>query len=71
MVFAMDETRELDLYNFDAEENRTSRYVLTSPRSLRACAYLRIKVSKCFNAILYAIEFCLDLPFSITYLMSE
>ncbi|XP_075451646.1 coiled-coil domain-containing protein 185 [Ascaphus truei] len=35
--------RHLDLYNLEEEEGRGSRYVLTSPRSLAACARLGVR----------------------------
>ncbi|CAF1257709.1 unnamed protein product [Adineta steineri] len=34
---------KIDLYNFDNIDNADSKYVLTSPRSLEACARLNIK----------------------------
>ncbi|CAH1245930.1 CCDC177 [Branchiostoma lanceolatum] len=50
-MFEQEEGREedknpnirLDLYNFDTPEAEGSRYVLTSPRSLEACARMGIK----------------------------
>ncbi|KAM8851954.1 uncharacterized protein ACB058_011025 [Synchiropus picturatus] len=36
-------TPHLDLTNFDSPEARSSRYVLTSPRSLESCARLGVK----------------------------
>lgn len=38
------ESLELNLYNFEDEENEGSRYVLTSPRSLQSCDMLGVKV---------------------------
>jgi hypothetical protein len=35
---------KIDLYNFDHIDFADSKYVLTSPRSLEACARLNIKV---------------------------
>ncbi len=35
---------KIDLYNFDHIDFADSKYVLTSPRSLQACARLNIKV---------------------------
>jgi hypothetical protein len=35
---------KIDLYNFDHIDFSHSKYVLTSPRSLEACARLNIKV---------------------------
>jgi hypothetical protein len=35
---------KIDLYNFDHIDFAHSKYVLTSPRSLEACARLNIKV---------------------------
>ncbi len=37
---------KIDLYNFDHIDFADSKYVLTSPRSLEACARLNIKVLK-------------------------
>ncbi|XP_077978559.1 uncharacterized protein LOC144433997 [Glandiceps talaboti] len=34
---------KLDLYNFDSPDAENSRYILTSPRSLEACAHYSIK----------------------------
>ncbi|XP_035670030.1 coiled-coil domain-containing protein 177-like [Branchiostoma floridae] len=50
-MFGQEDSREedknpsirLDLYNFDTPEAEGSRYVLTSPRSLEACARMGIK----------------------------
>jgi len=36
----------IDLYNFDHIDFANSKYVLTSPRSLEACARLNIKVGE-------------------------
>jgi hypothetical protein len=36
---------KIDLYNFDHIDFVDSKYVLTSPRSLEACARLNIKVN--------------------------
>lgn len=41
---------KIDLYNFDHIDFADSKYVLTSPRSLEACARLNIKVLR--NSIL-------------------
>jgi hypothetical protein len=35
---------KIDLYNYDHIDFANSKYVLTSPRSLEACARLNIKV---------------------------
>lgn len=35
---------KIDLYNFDHIDFADSKYVLTSPRSLEACARLNVKV---------------------------
>jgi hypothetical protein len=37
---------KIDLYNFDHIDFADSKYVLTSPRSLEACARLDIKVEE-------------------------
>lgn len=37
---------KIDLYNFDHSDFVDSKYVLTSPRSLEACARLKIKVNR-------------------------
>lgn len=37
---------KIDLYNFDHIDFADSKYVLTSPRSLEACARLGIKVKE-------------------------
>lgn len=41
---------KIDLYNFDHIDFADSKYVLTSPRSLQACARLNIKVSLIENS---------------------
>ena len=38
--------RKIDLYNFDHIDFVDSKYVLTSPRSLEACARLNVKVKQ-------------------------
>ena len=43
-IIAPMESLELNLYNFEDEENAGSRYVLTSPRSLQSCDMLGVKV---------------------------
>ena len=40
----METPNTINLLTFDANEHRECRYILTSPRSLRACANLKIKV---------------------------
>jgi len=44
----MDASAELhiDLFNFEDEKYRGSKYILTSPRSLEACSRLGIKVNQ-------------------------
>ena len=39
---------KIDLYNFDHVDFADSKYVLTSPRSLEACARLNIKVDEIY-----------------------
>lgn len=40
---------KIDLYNFDHLDFADSKYVLTSPRSLEACARLNVKVESTFR----------------------
>lgn len=42
----MESLDKINLLNFDTLEHRNSRYVLTSPMSLRACSNLGIRVSQ-------------------------
>ena len=44
---------KIDLYNFDHVDFVNSKYVLTSPHSLEACARLNIKVRKKEREILF------------------
>ncbi|KAF5399188.1 Coiled-coil domain-containing protein [Paragonimus heterotremus] len=42
-IFPSQSPPHIDLYNFENEQFATCRYILTSPRSLEACAKLNIK----------------------------
>lgn len=44
---AVSDEESINLLNFEQPRFRESRYVLTSPRSLRACANLGLKVQFC------------------------
>lgn len=52
------DSRNLDLYNFESEEAIYSSYILTSPRSLKACCLANVKVGSktCyfFNFIIFS-----------------
>ena len=46
-IMAVSDEESINLLNFEQPRFRESRYVLTSPRSLRACANLGLKVQFC------------------------
>ena len=47
---------KIDLENFESPEHQSSKYILTSPRSLEACSRLKIKPTELVEKSMFEIE---------------